>query len=434
MTKPGQKLASIYRKKLSRHTGLSLALLLALPVFAVQSAPAQTFTILHNFTRGQDGANPWGGLTIDRAGNLYGTATQGGATNCQGGCGTVFKLSQRNSSWTFSPLYVFNGMPDGAYPEGRLIFGSDGKLYGTTGEGGLQNQNGQCEMVNQQVGCGTIFSLRPPASFCHSVTCFWTEQQLYQFTGNDDGARPTGDTVFDQAGNFYGTSFAGGPAGDGTVYALSPSGGGWTQTVINAFNGGNGANPFGGLTLDAAGNLYGTTELGGQFAHAGTVFELTNTGSGWTETVLHNFNGTDGDEPLGGLVLDASGNVYGTTNHGGQGGGGGGMVFQVTDSGGSWMLNLLYDFHGIAGPWGDLIMDNSGSLYGTTLQDGMYGFGSVFKLTYSNGNWVFTTLHDFNGQDGANPHGAIALDANGNLYGTTAGGGSGNGIVWEITP
>lgn len=429
MTNPGRILASIYRNKLSRHTGFSLALLLALTALAMQAVQAQTFTVLHSFTRGQDGANPWGGLTIDHAGNLYGTTTQGGSSNCQGGCGAVFKLAQRNSGWTLSPLYVFNGAPDGAYPEGRLIFGHDGRLYGTTGQGGLHNSNGFCEML----GCGTIFALQPPASFCHSVTCYWTEQQIYQFTGNSDGARPTGDTVFDPSGNFFGTSYSGG-TGVGTVYELSPSGGGWTQTVIHNFGGVDGANPYGGLIFDAFGNLYGPTEFGGQFSHAGTVFELTNSGSGWTETVLHNFNGTDGDEPLGGLVLDASGNVYGTTNHGGPGGGGGGKVFQLTPSGGSWMLNLLYGFSGVAGPWGDMIMDSSGAIYGTTVQDGVFGFGSIFKLTFSNGNWVYTSLHDFNGQDGAAPHGAIVLDVNGNLYGTAAGGGSGNGVVWEITP
>src|ERR1700756_353228 len=154
MTNPGRTPMSSFRSKLSRFSVLSFALLLALAMFGAQAAQAQTLTVLHSFTRGQDGANPWGGLTIDRAGNLYGTTTQGGSTNCQGGCGTVFKLAQRNSSWTFSPLYLFNGMPDGAYPEGRLIFGSDGKLYGTTGEGGLENSNGQC----QTNGCGTIFA------------------------------------------------------------------------------------------------------------------------------------------------------------------------------------------------------------------------------------------------------------------------------------
>jgi len=427
MINPSQTPVSSSRVNLPRPIGFAAALLLALTLFAGQAAQAQTFAVLHNFTRGQDGANPWGGLTIDHAGNLYGTTTQGGSTNCQGGCGAVFKLAQRNSGWTLSPLYVFNGAPDGAYPEGRLIFGRDGRLYGTTGQGGLQNSNGQC----QTLGCGTIFAMRPPANFCHSVTCYWTEQQLYQFSGNNDGARPTGDMVFDQSGNLYGSAFSGGSGAAGTVYELSPSG---TQTVIHTFMVSDGQNPYGGLTFDAFGNLYGPTKLGGEFPHAGVVFELTNTGSGWNQTVLHNFNGTDGDEPLGGLVLDASGNVYGTTNHGGQGGGGGGMVFELTPSGGSWLLNFLYDFHGIAGPWGDLIMDSSGAIYGTTVQDGMFGFGSVFKLTFSNGNWVFTSLHDFNGQDGAAPHGAIVLDANGNLYGTTAGGGSGNGVVWEVTP
>jgi uncharacterized repeat protein (TIGR03803 family) len=427
MTNQPQLSTSILTSSLRR---TALAALCALAMIAMRPAQAQTLTVLHNFTRGQDGANPWGGLTIDRAGNLYGTATQGGSTNCQGGCGTVFELSQRNAGWTLSPLYVFNGAPDGAYPEGRLIFGSDGRLYGTTGQGGLQNQNGQCQML----GCGTILALRPPVTFCHSVTCYWTEQQLYQFTGNSDGARPTGDTVFDQAGNLYGTTYRAGSGDMGTVYELSSSSGGWTETVIHAFNGSDGANPYGGLALDPSGNLYGGTKMGGQYEYPGVVFQLTNTQSGWTENVLHSFDGIDGDEPLGGLILDANGNVYGTTNHGGLGAGGGGKVFELAPSGGSWTLDLLYGFSGISGPWGDLVMDSSGAIYGTTVQDGMYGFGSVFKLTYSEGNWVYTTLVDFNGQDGANPHGSIVFDVNGNLYGTTTGGGTGNGVVWQITP
>jgi uncharacterized repeat protein (TIGR03803 family) len=409
----------------------AFALMLVLVMTSWLSATGQTYTLLHDFTRGQDGAVPFGGLTIDAGGNLYGTAAAGGSTNCAGGCGTVFKLSQRNGNWTFSPLYVFNGAPDGAYPEGRLSLGRDGRLFGTTGQGGILNSNGQCSAN----GCGTVFAVRPPATFCHSVICYWSEQQLYQFTGDDDGARPTGDAVFDAAGNFFGSAFAGGPSQAGTVYELSPSGGSWTVSVIHSFMVTDGKNPYGGLTLDSSGNLYGTTKFGGTSPAAGAVFQLTNSGSGWTETVIHNFNGPDGFQPLGGLVLDAAGNVYGTTSHGGEGGGGGGKVFQVSPSGGGWNYSLLYGFTGRGGPSGDLVMDSSGALYGTTLQDGANGLGSVFKLTFSDGQWVYTTLHDFNGNDGSSPHGSLVLDANGNLYGTASGGGAHNlGVVWEITP
>lgn len=393
---------------------------------ASREAVAQTYTVLHAFTRAQDGAAPWGGLTIDAGGNLYGTATAGGSGgSCMGGCGTVFKLSQRNSNWTFSPLYNFT-QADGAYPEGKLIFGRDGRLYGTTGQGGV---------ACSSPGCGVIFALRPPATFCQSVICFWSEQVLYQFAGGNDGSRPTGDPVFDSAGNFIGTTYNGGASGVGTVYELTPAGGGWTESVIHTFSVNDGANPYGGLTQDSSGVLYGTTKVGGVFQHAGVVYQLRNSSSGWLETVIHNFNGTDGFEPLGAVAVDASGNVFGTTNHGGQGGGGGGKAFEVSPSGSGWDFALLYQFSGISGPAGDLIMDNSGALYGTTLTDGAFGFGSVFKLTYSGADWTMTTLHDFTGADGASPHGSMVFDSNGNLYGTAAAGGPHNlGVVWEIAP
>ncbi len=282
---------------------------------------------------------------------------------------------------------------------------------------------------------GTVFGLRPPATFCHSAICFWSEDVLYSFGGGNDGSRPTGDSIFDAAGNFFGTTFNSGNGGVGTVYEMSPSGEGWTESVIHSFSGSDGANPYGGLTQDSTGNLYGPTKLGGAYPFSGLIFELTNTQQGWTEDILHSFNGIDGNEPLGGVLLDGSGNIFGTTNHGGQGSGGGGEVFELTPSGGSWEIALLYHFDGIAGPWCDLAMDSSGAIYGTTVQDGAYGFGTVFKLTFSGGSWTYTTIHDFNGQDGANPHGNILIDANGNLYGTTGAGGPHNlGTVWEITP
>ena len=402
---------------------LVVAVLFALTIACGQAAPAQTFSVLHNFTAGSDGADPWGGLTIDAAGNLYGTASYGGnSTNCEGGCGTVFKLSQRNSNWTFSPLYSFS-KSDGAYPEGRLIFGHDGKLYGTTGQGGMPN-NGQCETD----GCGIIFAMQPPATFCPSVTCYWTERVLYEFTGgNSDGSRPTGDTAFDSSGNLFGTAYE----ISGTVWELSPAGGGWNFTAIHNFSELDALNPYGGVVLDSAGNIYGETEFGGSL-NKGATYELQY--PSWTETNLHNFNGTDGDRPLGGMVLDANGNLYSTTNRGGANGGGG-QVYTLTNSGGNWTLTDIASFAGFSGPWGNILMDHAGNIYGTTVQDGAYSFGSVFKLMPSGGGYTLTTLHDFNGQDGAYPHGAIVMDASGNLYGTaTAGGPHNQGVAWEITP
>ena len=413
---------SVCVSTLRNHLFIPALFLFALAAMAVASA--QTFTILHNFTGGQDGSAPWGGVTIDAAGNLYGTATTGGSShNCQGGCGTVFKLVHSSSGWTVAPLYSFSNT-DGAYPEGRLIFGRDGRLYGTTGKGGTG-----CGTD----GCGLVFAIHPAATICHAVVCTWTEQVLYQFAGADDGSRPTGDTLFDSAGHFLGTTFNSGASGFGTVYELTSSGGNWTETTLYSFNGSDGANPYGGVALDSAGNIYGTTRNGGSM-NLGALFELTNSGSGWTEQVLYNFSGPDGYRPLGGTLVDSSGNIFGNTNRGGSAGVGG-KVFEMTPSGGGWNYLQLYTFSGTSGPWGDLIMDSAGNLYGTTVQDGANDNGSVFKLTFTNGTWVYTDLHDFDGQDGAYPHGSLALDAGGNLYGiATAGGPHNMGVLWEITP
>jgi uncharacterized repeat protein (TIGR03803 family) len=342
-----------------------------------------------------------------------------------GGCGMVFKMSSHNGGWTFAPLYSFTGNPDGAYPEGRLSFGHDGRLYGTTGRGGLQNQT-LCD------GCGTVFAMRPPATFCRSVVCTWSEQVLYRFVGNDDGARPTGDIAFDSAGHLFGTAYYGG-LGGGTVYELSSSAGGWTFNLVHGFNGNDGENPYGGVSFDSSGHLYGTTQFGGTM-DKGVVFQFLTPQSGGTENVLYSFNGIDGDQPAGGLVLDAVGNIYGTTNRGGPTGIGG-KVFGLAPSGGGYTFSLLQSFTGDSGPWGDLLMDGAGNLYGTTVREGAHNSGSVFKLTNSNGTWIFTTLHDFDGSDGAYPHGAMVFDASGNLYGIGMGGGPHNqGVVWEITP
>jgi uncharacterized repeat protein (TIGR03803 family) len=394
------------------------------------SVQAQTLTVLHNFTGGQDGASPRAGLSMDAAGNLYGTASTGGSSNCEGGCGAVFRLSNRGSGWTLAPLYNFTGMPDGQYPAGKLSFGPNGALFGTTSYGGVTNQN-QCS--GSGTGCGTIFSLRPPATFCRTAICFWTEQQLYQFTGNDDGGTPNGDIAFDSAGDLFGAGYNAGFFGDGVVWELTPSGGSWTESVPYYFSGSDGVNPASGVTLDSSGNIYGTTRFGGMYG-LGIVFQLTRSGSSWLENILQNFNGPNGAQPLGGLLLDASGNIYGTTNRGGAGGLGG-QAFELMPSGGSWTDSILYSFTGESGPGGDLVMDSAGNLYGTTIQEGANNDGTIFKLTPSGGSWIYTSLHDFNGQDGAQPRGSIVLDANGNLFGTTTGGGPHNqGVVWELTP
>jgi uncharacterized repeat protein (TIGR03803 family) len=405
----------------------ALALVLLLSVFATPTAQAQTqtFGVIHNFTAGLDGSSPYAGLTIDGAGNLYGTTFYGGAGPCNDGfgigCGTVFQLTHGRLGWKFNPLYEFTGNNDGAYPAGRVIFGADGTLYGTTTGG---------------VGFGTVFNLRPSGPPCTAL-CPWTEFVLYRFVGGADGAFPFfGDLVFDQAGNLYGTTIEGGSNGQGVVYELSPSAGGWTQTVLYNLNAGSGYFPYGGVTFDKAGNLYGTASMGGAYNY-GTVYQLTPSGAEWIEHTVYSFqNNGDGSIPIGGLIADQSGNLYGTTAAVP-----GATVFELTPSNGKWIFTVLYSFSSNPnqgpddGPNDGLLMDAAGNLYGTAYGEGAYSRGSVFKLTPSGGGWIFTDLHDFSGGDGAYPIGGVVQDANGNLYGTAShGGADGLGVVWEITP
>jgi uncharacterized repeat protein (TIGR03803 family) len=400
------------------------------------AAQAQTFTVIHSFS-GPEGANPQAGLTLDGAGNLYGTSAYGGNTGgeCQTfGCGTVFKLTHAGSGWVLSTLHKFNG-GDGLVPISRVVFGPHGALYGT---------------ANCCSG-GTVFSLRPPASVCRSTSCLWTEAVLFRF-GFGAGSLPTGDITFDAAGNIYGTTLSGGDyshcggLGCGTVYQLTLSGGVWTENILHSFtDGADGEYPNSGVVLDQVGNLYGTAPQDGSGQATGLVFKFVPSGSGWTQSIVYHFqNGADGNHPWGGLIFDEAGNLYGTTTYGGSGNGG--TVFQLSPSGGAWNFNLLEGLPGHVHPDGSeakLVRDNAGNLYGTTVKNGAYGYGNVFELTPSGGAWTYTSLHDFTrGSDGAYPYGGLALDSNGNLYGTAFGGGntgaecSSNycGVVYEITP
>ena len=407
MANPGQHFRLIFTWNL-RKTIFALAVVCGLTMAALQSAQAQTFTVLHSFN-GVDGNLVEAGPILDRAGNLYGTTTSGG----QHDYGSVYKLSHAGSGWLFDPLYSFTLHGDGGFPgQGGLTIGPDGTLYGTA---------------------GNIFNLGPPARTCRSVMCVWRFTALYTFQGGTDGENPNGAVVFDAAGNIYGTTVSGGDHGFGTVFQATRSGGTWTETVLYSFDGPHGATPTASVILDSNGNLYGTTSAGG--AHAwGTVFELTPSGSGWTEQVLYNFtNGNDGRSPAGGVIFDSAGNLYGSAQNNGQNFGG--TVFKLSPSiGGNWTFTLLYSLSGRGGPGDHLTMDSAGNLYGTTYQDGIYEQGSVFELSPSSGGWIYSDLHDFTGgDDGALPIGAVALDAAGNIFGTTSQGGRGTGVIFEIT-
>jgi uncharacterized repeat protein (TIGR03803 family) len=416
MKRPDKNRTNIFMaRRYAATAALAIAIVFALVVVTPQAARAQTLNVLHTFSGAGDGADPSAGLTIDHAGNLYGTTIYGGGSNN----GTVFKLSHSGSNWVLNTLCSFTGGNDGGNPQARVIFGPDGSLYGTTSAGGF--------------GDGTVFNLKPQVIACKSAICPWSETVLYRFQEGSDGTTPEyGDLTFDQTGNLYGTTVAGGLRtceGDcGVVFKLTRSGSSWTESVVYSFTGGNdGGTPFSGVIFDSAGDLYGSAYYGGAQS-AGTVYELIPSGSSWTEKTLTDFSG-GGGYPIGGLTFDAQGNLFGT-------GFVGGTVFELMPSNGSWVYNLLETFNGFDGPFGSPTFDAAGNFYGTNATGGAYDQGFVFKFTPSNGGWTFTDLYDFTGgNDGGFPVSNVIFDANGNLYGTTyLGGASGFGVVWQIKP
>jgi len=333
-------------------------------------------TLLHSFAGGvNDGAQPHAALVFDSAGNLYGTTSFGGSANCGAqGCGTVFKLTPASGSWSES-LYKFPGGSAGQEPYGRLVFDGQGNLYGTTLAGGTACTS----------GCGTVFRLVPGSSG-------WQESVLYTFQGGTDAASPYAGLTFDGAGNLYGTSYAGGSSGNGTIFKLTPgSSGSWTESILHSFTGGrDGKQPMSDLIFDAAGNLYGTAFEGGFPGSFGVVFELQPQSTGrWQELTLHAFADTPAANPMAGLVFDGAGNLYGTTTLGAANvtacGGGCGTLFKLAPaSGGGFTYSVLHSF-GRPGdgynPSGDLILDGSGNLWGTTQAGGSEGAGTVFEIT-----------------------------------------------------
>ena len=390
---------------------LAFALSLAVGAIACLGAQAQTFKVVHSFAGGTDGANPVAGLTIDSSGNLYGTTTSGGKY----GHGSVFELTNKGLK---TVLHSFSGGQDGSDPEASLLL-IGGNLYGTTTEGG-------------PAGLGTVFE----------VTTAGKETVLYRFTNQAAGAQPQASLAKDAAGNLYGTTYAGGKAGKGVVFKLTrpaTTAGVWSEQVLYSFRtGADGANPVAGVNFDAAGNLYGTTSAGGKFGN-GTVFRLTHSTSGWTETILHSFAMTsDGGIPYAGIVVDSSGNLYGAATDGGQGGSsGGGTIFKLSPSGLGWNFKVLYTLPGwgISGSFRNLMLA-SGKIYATTHCDGTHNAGTVFELTPAGSTWTYKPLHIFTGgSDGMFSFSNPVFDAQGNLYGTTQQGGAyGNGVVFKIQP
>lgn len=407
-------------------------------------------SVIDTFQGGTDGENPYAGLLF-KNGEFFGT-TVGGGKGASGGYGTVFQLSP---SGTKTILYAFEGDLNGSRPQAGLAGGKDGVLYGDAVYSG---NNFKCN----ESGCGTVFALTPSGSG-------YSESLIYVFQGGSDGANPLASLLTDKSGALYGTTFHGGGApactpGCGTAFKLTPSASGYTETLLHTFTGGSdGAYPATALIADGKGALYGTTLYGGtgncssgSFGPGcGTVFKLTPSGGSYAETILYTFRGgpTDGANPRAALLAGKNGALVGTTEAGGSKAGHG-TVFELTRSGSGYTERVLYRFKG--GKDGadpddapGLYADANGALYSTTALGGgaracTGGCGTVFKLTPSGSGYTETVLHRFKGgSDGATPYGSVTADATGALYGTTWVGGSGTcslpsgvgcGTVFKVSP
>jgi len=400
---------------------LTLAILFALLPITASPAHAQTEAVLYDFCAKASpctsGAGPESSPASDGSGNFYGTTTEGGSNHpeaCPFGCGVVYELSPNGQgAWNETVLYNFCSVnspifcADGYQPIGPVIYIA-GNLYGTASFGGLN------------LG-GVVFELSPSGAG-------WTETVLYSFCSQmncADGSYPTSGLIVDQAGNFYGTA--------GPVYELSPNGNGaWTEQVIYSVQ----ASGSVGLVTDTSGNLYGAD-------YSQHIFELSPNGNGgWGATDIFTFTGAKGINPTGALVLDSAGNVYGTTEYGGNSGNG--TVWELSLSKKGWKEKVLHTFGGGNGfhPVGGVVLDAAGNLYGTTVGggrgDGGTGLGVVYELVAPVGKGADKekVLWNFNGPDGAYPASSLFQDNAGNLYGTASGGTqpAGLGVVFEVTP
>jgi len=386
-------------------------------VLLAGAAEAAKFTTFYSFQGGSDGADPRD-VVADKAGNLYGVTFNGGLYNA----GTIFQLTQSGGVWTNTVLYNFCAKAlcaDGQAPDSTLVLDKKGNLYGITLWGGKQT----C-----QFGCGVVFGLHPTKGG-------WQYKVLHQFD-HSSGYYPQARLTLDKAGNIYGTTSDADGLGHGTVFALTLSHDHVVHKVVYAFTelGNDGSGPFAGVTFDQAGNLYGTTAYGGDHG-AGTVYRITPSNGGWTHQTIYSFNNDriDGQIPYSGVTLDAAGSVYGTTYTGGDYNNnicqdGCGIVYQLTSSGETWDETVLYTFSGGADgafPSTQLIFDKSGHIYGSASQGGNpscddgYGCGVVFELTQANGTWSETVLHHFSGgKDGWGPGGDLFFGPKGVLVGS----------------
>lgn len=392
----------------------------------IATTHGQTLTTLFSLNQANGGGlYPGAGLVFDRSDNLYGTTVYGGTF----GCGTIFRLSSAASGRQFSVLRNLKRATEGCFPEARLLLDAAGNLYGTTSGGGA-------------AGFGTVFELSQGTHGGWSLTVLYSFQTGCANCGQ--GATPA--LIFDLSGNLYGSNSQGGANGYGMVFELSPVGDGtWTEQTLYSFAGGpDGYDASPGLIFDQAGNLVGTTYGGGSYM-GGTAFELTPLADGsWQKNTLYNFG--QYDSRPGDLTIDGSGNLYGATVTGGQYNSG--TVFELLKQpDGTWTHNVLHSFQALASGdgndptlWEPLLLDKGRKLWGTTLFGGLtaavcpMGCGTIFQVSQnSDGTW--SEVHfDFSGDNSGpiEPLSGLVFDQHGNLYGTAAGGVSGDGSIYEF--
>lgn len=419
----------------ARFLPLSAGLALAIAALPLQPASAEGLKTLYSFcaeTNCTDGASPEGGLLADAQGNLLGTTFGGGTQNA----GTIFESTKTRHGYVTAPLVSFDG-DDGSEPYAGLVADRDGNLFGTTSAGGVDNDNG-----------GTVFEL---AKTAHGYAS--TPTVLYNFcsqTNCADGANPLARLLIDADGDLFGTTFYGGEQNEGTVFELEKTANGYAASplILYSFcvqpNCGDGANPKSSLIFDAKGDLFGTTTRGGANGD-GTVFEIAKTAVGYapTPTILYSFcaqtNCTDGSTPVGGLLADRQGDLFGTTSVGGSDNDG--IVFEIakTSSGYAAAPLTLVSFDGTNGanPMAALIADPQGDLFGTSRGDGFDNNGTVFEIKKTKGGYANapTSLVVFDGKNGSSPIGGLLAGKKGNLFGTTVAGGAtenSEGTVFEI--
>jgi uncharacterized repeat protein (TIGR03803 family) len=429
-------------------TAAVIAAVTTIVFYELREMPPARYSVIHRFSISSDGSGPVPGLAMDAADNLYGMTFIGGKRSG----GSIFKLTpppplpqtpdpgQSNASgetpvWS-EQVVGFDANKVGGMPESPMIFDQAGTLYGITSDGG------------PPPNAGTLFKLEAPERELSGPVRLYSMPVL-EF--NDHRS----ELVSDASGALYGTTSGRGASSTGTVFKLSSTSEGWTMVTLYGFKGDDdGAYPTAGLVFDRSGALYGTTSGGGKDG-IGTVFKLTRTENGWHETVIHTFHQPDrlngGVLPMAGLTVDAAGTLYGTTGGGGELGGG--TIFTLTRSGKGWTYRVLYNFSGETGngdaPNSRLVFGASGELYGTTryggVAQGFGGKGTVFRLAPTLRlaptwfGWKQTTIHSFAGGmdgDGSSTRGELSRSKSGRLFGvTSSGGGPGNnGALYEIVP